>query len=79
MTALPTLLIVGFAIGLFLAAVIVGYRIWRPIATRQLEPEVPGWVNRGNDIWLQPTINTFIDAVNATPRERQLEDSAPWN
>ena len=74
MTALPTLLIVGFAIGLFAATCIVAYRIRRPIYNRQLEAQIPEWVNQAGPPKVI-RVQDLIDELNFDLWESELEET----
>lgn len=54
-------LLLGFAIGLFAAAVTVGYRTRRTITLHQYEADIPRWVNQGN----RAVIGTYDDILHA--------------
>jgi hypothetical protein len=71
-----TALIVGFAIGLAIATVIVGYRIRRTAALRQLqldefEAEIPAWVNQAPAKVIR--LQDLVDAINFQLWEDELE------
>jgi hypothetical protein len=70
-----TALLIGIAIGLFLAAVIDGYRIRRARALRDLEEEIPAWVNQANR--QRPVVISLAqleDEINFALWEDELED-----
>ena len=67
-----TALLIGLAIGLFAAAVIGGYRLRRARALRDLEEEIPAWVNQGGDIWLHTTIDKFFEALHFDQWEDEM-------
>jgi hypothetical protein len=72
-TVLPTTLLIGFAIGLFAATVVVAYRVRRPIALRDLEEEIPAWVNQGNQAVQDDIYEQFKTAVHILLWENELE------
>jgi uncharacterized membrane protein YciS (DUF1049 family) len=70
-----TALLVGFATGLLIAAVIVAYHIRRAIAQRQLEHQIPELVKRAN----RAARDDIYEQVKATVHfllwEDRMEDS----
>jgi hypothetical protein len=66
-----TALLVGFAIGLGAASLIVGYRIRRARALRDLEEEIPAWVNQAPPKIIR--LQDLVDAINFDLWEDELE------
>lgn len=69
-------LLLGFAIGLFAAIVVVGYRHGRNIYLRQYEQEIPGWVNQGNRAVIgtyDDILHTIEEAIHFQEWEQELE------
>jgi len=69
-----TALLIGFAIGLLAATVVVGYRIRRARALRDLEEEIPGWVNHAQPKVIY--IQDLIDALNFDLWEDEMGERA---
>jgi hypothetical protein len=68
-----TALLIGLGIGLFIAAVVGGYRVRRAVALRQLEHDIPAWVSQGNQTIRDDFYEQFKTAVHFLLWEDEVE------